>query len=654
MNQVRFDELKTAGQLPSPTGVALAILRLMRQDGCTIHEIARVLQTDPALTGRILKMANSASMNASRPVATVPEAMVRLGTRLVKQLALGFSVLNNSRAGSCKAFDYSAFWSRSLAMAVAAQAVSRRFKRTAADEAFTCGLLSRVGSLGLASIYPQEYSEILTACGEESADQLIEKERQYFATDHVEFGAALLEDWGLPDVCVEAVQSYRQLATSGMPENSRSHAIAVVLELAEQLAAICVATDSNREQLVLRLFECAERANILKSDLIPLCDEVVSEWRDWGATLEVSTREVPPFAELAERSRQAESLSATEGAAQPPSNTMALDILVIDNNLESLRQLSSELNRAGHRVRISPDCNEGLRIILEAKPHLVLLDWALPRGTAQELCRTLRVTEAGRNTYLLVLLDTQHEDQFMDAFAAGASDCIIKPVRPLMLAGRIRACQRLAQLHEELARDKEELRRCLAQLAVANRQLQSAALTDALTDLPNRRYMMDRLKQEWAGTCRHGRELACMIVDVDYFKSVNDRYGHDVGDVVLQKIAAVLRAASRRSDVVCRLAGEEFVVICPDTDLNGVASGGERLRKAVETSVIEAVGFGHAVTVSVGVAARTPSTKDPDALLKAADSALYEAKRNGRNRVCVATKTPGEMPARASEGSACR
>jgi diguanylate cyclase (GGDEF)-like protein len=318
---------------------------------------------------------------------------------------------------------------------------------------------------------------------------------------------------------------------------------------------------------------------------------------------------------------------------------MPLDILVIDDDLDALRRVSSELKSAGHRVRISQDCNDGLRIILETKPHLVLLDWALPRRSGQELCRTLRDTEAGRNTYVLVLQDAEHENQLMDAFVAGASDCISKPVRSQMLAGRIRACQRLTQLQQELARDKEELRCCLAQLAVANRQLQRAALTDALTGLPNRRYMIDRLKQEWAGAVRHGRELACIILDLDHFKLVNDRHGHDVGDVVLQKTAAVLRAAARRNDVVCRLAGEEFVVICPDSDLNAAASCGERLRKAIETSCIDAAGSGHAVTVSIGVATRTSRTVDPDALLKAADSALYEAKRSGRNRVCAASET---------------
>jgi diguanylate cyclase (GGDEF)-like protein len=640
LDQVRFDELKAANQLPSPTGVALAIVRLMRQDGTTIHEIARVLQTDPALTGRILKMANSVGMGTARPIAAVQEAVVRMGTRLVRQLALGFSVLSNSRTGVCKEFDYAAFWSRSLAAAVASQAVSRRFKRIAADEAFTCGLLSGIGSLGLASIYPEEYSEILRSCRNDSTDELIKKERLRFATDQTELGAALLHDWGLPEVCVEAVRNYRQLDTSGLHESSRTFAICAVLKLAEQLAAICVADDSNREQLLGDLFESAERLSIAKSDLIPLCDEVVKEWREWGATLEVSTCDVPPFAELAERLSQVDSPATAPSPASRTDTEFPLDILAIVPDADELNRLSHLLNAAGHRVRMSQNCDDGLRIILQTRPDLVVLDWGLPNQTGTQLCRTLRETETGRNIYALVLLDVGQEAQATEAFAAGASDWVSRPIRPETLAGRIRACQRLAELQKEHARDKEELRHCLAQLAVANRQLQRAALTDTLTNLPNRRYMIDRLKQEWAGASRHGRELACIVLDLDHFKSVNDRYGHDVGDVVLLTTASVLRAAARRNDVVCRLAGEEFVVICPDSDLEAAAKGGERLRKAVEGAVIDVAGVKLAVTLSVGVAVRTPSTVDPDALLKAADSALYDAKRSGRNRVCVATPLP--------------
>jgi two-component system cell cycle response regulator len=634
MTQLRFDELKAAGQLPSPTGVALAIVRLMHKDGTTIQEVARVLQSDPALTGRILKMANSAAMGASRPVATVQEAMVRLGVLLVRQLSLSFSVLASSRSGQCEAFDYGAFWSRSLAMAVAAQLVSRHMTLIASDEAFTCGLLSHVGSLGLASIYPKEYAEILRACTPGPRDRLLARERECFVMDQVELGAALLSDWGLPEICVEAVRSYMDIDNESPSDNSRVRSLVTILDLAERMASICVAAESSRERLVAELFDRAGRAGISKHELIPLCDRVASEWKEWGRTLEVTTQDVPPFAELAERSLHTEIPNALHDGAPDEFASTPLDILVIGTNIDVDRALVAELQSSGHRIRTCADCNDGLRIILEARPHLVLLDWVTAGANGAEFCRTVRGTLAGRELYILAMIDAAAEEDCLAVFSAGASDYVTKPLRSPILTGRIRACQQLTRLQEEMARDKDELRRLFADLSVANRQLQLVALTDALTGLPNRRYMTDRLQQEWAGACRHNRHLSCMILDLDHFKAVNDKHGHDVGDIVLKSTATILRITTRKSDTLCRIGGEEFIVICPDTDLESAVLGGERLRKAVESSIVDAPGFGHAVTVSIGVASRSATTETIEAMLKAADDALYDAKRTGRNRVC--------------------
>jgi diguanylate cyclase (GGDEF)-like protein len=645
MNNTRFDELKATDRLPSPTGVALAILKLTQKEGTKVQEIAKVLQADPALTGRILKIANSASQGASRPIATVQEAMVRLGIRMVRQLSLGFSVLNNCRSGTCKRFDYAAFWSRSLAMAVAAQIVSRRLK-LAADESFTCGLLSQIGSLALASIYPDEYGEALVASPDPTSDEFVRLERERFATDHFELGAAILQDWGLPETCVEAVAQYRSLSDGAGVNKSKSQALAQVIRLAEKMAAVCVGNESGRNREVPQVAALAEHTGIAGDELPAVFDGVANEWREWGKTLNVTTQDVPPFADLVERSRQAQAVEAaapsqpvaaapteTEETATP--GTKTLRVLILDHDTRSLDGMASQLKAAGHSLFTSGDGHDGLRILLESNPHLVLVSWDMPGLGGAELCRMLRQTEAGRDLYIVMLTDAE-EEHWVASLDAGANDYLVKPFRPRMLAARVGACQRLVQLQEELERDREELRAVLADLAVANRQLQQTALTDALTSLPNRRYMIDRLNQEWSGSLRHDRPLSFMMLDIDHFKSVNDKHGHDVGDIVLKQTAAALRTSARRNDVVCRLGGEEFVVVCPDTDAAAVLQCAERLRQAVEANFIDTPGFERNVTVSIGVATRCEGIADPDALLKAADEALYCAKRGGRNRVCVA------------------
>jgi diguanylate cyclase (GGDEF)-like protein len=162
-----------------------------------------------------------------------------------------------------------------------------------------------------------------------------------------------------------------------------------------------------------------------------------------------------------------------------------------------------------------------------------------------------------------------------------------------------------------------------------------AALTDPLTELYNRRYALERLDQEWSLSARTGEPLACLILDIDHFKRINDTYGHDVGDCVLRLTAGALRDLLRQNDVVCRLGGEEFVLIGPGMTQGMAAACAERLRAGLEARVIEVPGGQVRVTLSIGVAVRTADTASPAELLKAADEAVYAAKKAGRNRVCL-------------------
>jgi len=146
---------------------------------------------------------------------------------------------------------------------------------------------------------------------------------------------------------------------------------------------------------------------------------------------------------------------------------------------------------------------------------------------------------------------------------------------------------------------------------------------------------MERLHKEWDRAMRQNKPLLCMILDIDHFKKVNDTYGHDAGDVVLQSTAAAMKSCMRSSDDVCRFGGEEFLCICPDADMEMAQIMGDRLRKAVENNHVETAQFNGNVTVSVGVAAFSPDLDSIHDLLKLADEALYAAKGAGRNKVCI-------------------
>jgi hemerythrin len=173
------------------------------------------------------------------------------------------------------------------------------------------------------------------------------------------------------------------------------------------------------------------------------------------------------------------------------------------------------------------------------------------------------------------------------------------------------------------------------ELAKANRQLEEIALTDVLTGLPNRRQAMRRLEQAWKESDKEGFPLACMMIDADGFKQINDNYGHDAGDAVLRQLARELRHALRTDDVVSRLGGDEFFVICTHTPQEGAMRLAEKMRQAIAALRVPAGGGEWRGSISIGVAVRKQGMKSFEELIKAADQGVYAAKKNGRN--CVAS-----------------
>lgn len=166
-------------------------------------------------------------------------------------------------------------------------------------------------------------------------------------------------------------------------------------------------------------------------------------------------------------------------------------------------------------------------------------------------------------------------------------------------------------------------------------ELYQLATHDALTELYNRRHFIELVDKEIARAQRHGRPLVMCIIDVDLFKPVNDRYGHVAGDGVLRQLAGVVRSFVRGEDVAARIGGEEFAVLLPESDVTAARAFGERLREAVADSVFMLAGEAQRITISIGIAAMEPEGAERSTLMQAADAALYRAKDEGRNRVCV-------------------
>jgi diguanylate cyclase (GGDEF)-like protein len=624
----QVEQLKLSGQLPTPRGVALAILKISQRENATLEAIARVVQTDPALSGRLIKLANTASYIA-RPVVSVQDVVARLGMARVRQLALGFSLVDQYRSGACQAFDYQEYWSHSLLMALCMQALGRRVHVADADELFVCGLLAQVGRLALATAYPDEYNSVLMAHHADPAQAIIVQERARLETDHIELGIVMICDWGMPKAFTGPITHYEYPDNPSPPQDSRSNSLMLMLRLSHRLADLGLANADIHQELVQEWITQAAELDIAEEEAWSFINQVIDSWREWSELLNIPVVALPLFAEVCHGHHEAEAETAAE-------RKTPLRIVVADSNAFTRRKLMALLvEDSENTVYPADNGNSALALAMEVLPHVIIARCDLPLLDGLELCQALRATDEGRRMHILLTADAHGDEQLTRAFEAGADGYMPSTISAKDLNTRLCAAQRLVQLQTAWEKDRTQLRQIAAELAVANRRLATAALTDLLTGLPNRRAAMDQLGQAWSAASRSGRPLSVMVIDIDHFKQINDSYGHAAGDMVLREAAATLHESARREDSVCRIGGEEFLVICSNTSLKSAMQSAERLRANLGAKRIAIGETEITLTISIGVAARAPGIPDMDALVSTADQALYAAKEAGRNRTCT-------------------
>ncbi|MFT7667561.1 MAG: two-component system cell cycle response regulator [Planctomycetota bacterium] len=644
-----FAELRTNGKLPSPSGVGMQILRLTQGDDFSTEEIGQAISADSSLTGRLLKLANSAESGALEPITTIGEATIRLGIRTVRNLALGLSLVASNRSGACAEFPYDKYWSMSLARAVAGQQLSSALKHGVPAEMYILGLLADVGSLSLASSHPEHYGGILDDSSLLTLDDRCAAEQERFEINHREIASCMLLDWGLPKKFADAAKTYESCDLSELKD--RIGDIPELLKGADLLARICCATEETTAaewaEWAAEYAELSRLSGFDSEGFDRTCNSIKAEWCEWGEVLGIPTGQPIDFSKINERASMTADVSATKSAelavtqidqASDTFNESSLRVLAIDDDPVSLKILVSHLTAAGHHVSTAKDGEDALRMVLQDSPQLVIADWKMPRLNGVELCRALRKISSGQKIYFLLLTGTDDEESVIKAFGMGIDDYITKPFNPRILLARLNAGKRIVSLQQQIEQEKSKQQRQMMDLQILTRKLRSAALTDPLTELPNRRYAMKRLAQSWESSTRTGDPVSVIMMDIDHFKAVNDNFGHDAGDEVLKEAARTLSGCCREDEDVCRIGGEEFLVVCTNTSSEDVVKAAERLRVAVETAEIFWNGEKHKVTMSFGVCTRTDEIVDYEMLMKASDEAVYVAKESGRNRVVVSER----------------
>ena len=440
---------QATGELPSPTGIALTILQLAQRDDTSVKDIARVTKSDPALSGRLLKFVNSPHVGLSRPVVSVETAVSMLGIRVVRQLALGISVLANSRSGPCKNFDYALFWSESLATAFAAKLLCEKNKITHPDEAFVLGLLCQIGILGLANIYPDQYSAIYPSVSQSNIKQRLAKEQQVLGIEHIELTLALLQDWGLPELFLDAVQQFKTVDSEPSVDDSCSTKLARVIKFSSLIGKVCVSASEDEDVQAKKaalLIEKSSQFDLSTDEIESLFVNVGQLWKEWGSLMEVPAVDVPSFSELIELASKYDSSSRHKAG---------LRVLVIDDDPLLVKILKQQLESNGHYVITATSGHEGLQVALEAKPQLIITDWIMPDMDGITLCRSLREARFGQLLYIIMLTVHDDEAHLVKAFEAGADDYLSKPINENELIARICAGDRVIKLQHEVDRERQ-------------------------------------------------------------------------------------------------------------------------------------------------------------------------------------------------------
>ncbi len=289
------------------------------------------------------------------------------------------------------------------------------------------------------------------------------------------------------------------------------------------------------------------------------------------------------------------------------------DICVIEDDPDQRRLLVAFLEREGFSVSATPDLMSAVECLRRSPPKVVLCDYELPDGEGSELSLLLRQNPEQTDCYLILMSASDRCDLPTAMVTAGTDDYLVKPVNRQELSARVRVGVRMWTMHN---------------------QLRQAAITDGLTGLYNHDHFNRLLEAEMGRSRRYGHPLAIMMMDLDFFKAINDTFGHLAGNATLEEVARILREGVRDVDVATRFGGDEFAILLPEARTPDALQVAERIRVAIRASLrVEAV-KDHVVTASFGIAdSDDPRVKNAASLVDLADRALYEAKRRGRDQI---------------------
>lgn len=643
-------------KLPSLPVVAIKLLKLTRDDTSAAGDLVRLIETDPAITAKILRIVNSAAYGLPRKIASVKHAIVLLGFAAIRSLAMDvvlYDQLINQRGRH--AFNRVHFWQHCLTVATLCRSLAKKLDYPDPEEAYIAGLLHDIGKIITETYGRVSYSDLLSQLDNHEG-MLIDIEKKLIGLSHNDIGAFVCQQWGLPDNVVLALKLHHERFAS-LPLTSQQQMLIAMVSLADFVSWLLGVGSAK-----------IARNSILQpevEELIPLKEINIQEM------ISEANREIKDIAEFYNFSLPTpEQFKENLLQANIQLSRFNTNYYYLHSDLQAKVKRLTQIKKGLEEVHKSLDPKEVLGMTMRSIRQDFGYDrvYFLGLDSSQRSLKVLDVGDSGPGTATSgieveirpeasILLDclrgkvpallsdsSREENEILTRFRVREMGII-----PVVCHNTIIGILGVDNVKSARPLDQEDLNTLTIitselGLALENarrfHEIQALAFHDGLTGIHNRAYLNNVLSDCFKKASANKITLSVGMVDVDFFKKFNDTYGHLHGDSVLKLLASTMKKFSRPTDHVGRYGGEEFMFILEGTTPQEAYYFGERLRKEVE-------GLGHllvkrfperALTISVGVAAFQPGMSSISELIKKADVALYQAKAAGRNRTISADR----------------
>jgi diguanylate cyclase (GGDEF)-like protein/putative nucleotidyltransferase with HDIG domain len=639
-------------KLPPFPLVALRLLEITRDDSKSSADIARVVEADPSIAAKTLRIVNSAAYGALRQISSIKHAVVLLGALEIRSIALGVTLFETMvRPGGHPDFDAVFFWKHAIAMGALCRAMAETLAYPDPEEAYVAGLLHDIGKVIIDSYGRMRYGDFLQQATD-GVEPLAEAEGRILGLRHDDTGAYFCNDWKMPERLICAILLHHRRFKHLKPTPDEALLIALV-SLGDFITWNQGIGSFNGPANPVLSPEVETVIDVERLDLQQLMTRMDREIQTTAEYYGFNFPSMENFRESLLRAnielgRENARHQHAQGSLKRELETITRLRRVVTQphrSLEPRRIITDTLKSIQHSFRFDRVMAMKVASVQRYLVVIEALDWTFTESDLKKVridlndpdsgfvsCLRQRVPvlingRTGNEAHALKLLKSRELGIVAFSVNGKAAGVIAvdntpsgRPLQPSDLSAVAIVANELSVALEK-ARTFEEIK--------------TRATRDGLTNIYNRASLDTFLTEALNRARNEGRKLAVVMLDVDHFKHLNDTFGHTAGDSILKLLAGILTKFSRPSHIVGRYGGEEFLCILIDTDMDGAYSYAERIRSKVEDlgRLLAKRFSGYTLTISLGVAVYEEGIESVKALVDRADQAMYQAKESGRNRV---------------------